>query len=157
MSRYASAVPALACALFLAACGGEDRTQPSSGEAPVETFDIKGLIYVEAISNGPVDGECRPDEESEEWPARPGSELSGVEIGENVTVTNASGEVVGLGAIDVGTYDEGLGGVSSWCTVPFTVENVQDQGDYFGVQIGSLPVKRYERADLDGGIVVDLT
>lgn len=158
----AALVPVSALALSNCAGSGEtaDRgtnespSEPTDG--PENTFDVTGTVEVEAISNGRPGAPCRPDEETAQWPARPGSQRSGVQVGGDVTITDASGEVVGLGEVSLGEYMESGYDVSSYCLVPFKVHGVRDGDPFYGLEVAALPMERYTREELGQPIAIDV-
>ena len=104
---------------------------------------------VNAISNGRPGAPCHLDEATAQWPARPGAGKSGVQVGADVTVTDASGQVVGLGEVLIGEYTDSGYDVSSYCTVPFQVKGVPDGHEFYGMAVASLPMKHYTRTEFD--------
>jgi hypothetical protein len=133
-----------------AGCGdGSGDVQASEPTAP-STFDVDGRIEVEAISNGKVGSACRPDGGA----PRPGAEPSGVKVGADVTVTDASGEIVGLGEIELGEYVDTGYAVSSHCEVPFSVVDVPDGSEFYSVQVGDLPPERFARNELSSPVTL---
>lgn len=155
-SRRVLAVLACAGLMGLASCAAGEKGGDQSEGAGGDTFDIAGTVQVQSVSNGKVGSACRPDQSSVDQPARPGSQTSGVEVDEDVTVTDASGEVVGLGKVLIGEYIDSGYELSSYCTMPFEVKGVPDGDKFYGVAVASLPIERYARADLDQPIRIEV-
>lgn len=150
-------VSAAAILVFLSSCGSNGDTAESSSTPENETFDITGNVLVSAISNGRPGSPCFPDRASAEWPARPGSEKSGVKVNADVVVTDASGEVVALGEVRRGAYNdapEGFDNISSYCTMLFEVDDVPEGEQFYGVKVASLPEDQYRRSKLDQDILL---
>jgi hypothetical protein len=149
--RLAIAALTATTTLALAGCAGDDEAADKTSESSSvteDTFDIYGTVEVQAISNGRPGPTCRPDEATAKWPARPGAHRSGVQIGGDVTVTDSSGQVVGLGEVFLGKYIESGYDVSSYCAVPFEVKGVPGGSQFYGVAVAALPKDRYTRDEL---------
>ena len=147
--RRASIILAASVFSAVAACGSDGEASDGSRTEQNDTFDIAGVVVVNAVSNGRAGDSCRPDEGSAEWPVRPGAVKSGLDIGADVTISDASGEVIGLGTVEVGTYLGSGQDVSSYCEVPFAVKDVPDGDKFYSVAVATIPVERYTRAELD--------
>lgn len=136
--RVLSAVLVSTCTIALSSCGAsEEPAGRQAGEARTGaegTFDVVGTVEVEAVHNGRPGAPCRPDEESARWPARPGAVKPPVQVGGQVTVTDASGEVVGLGEVSVGEYVDSGFDVSSDCAMPFQVVGVPEGDQFYGLE-----------------------
>lgn len=137
---------ALVVALTLAACG---TTQPAAPAAvPPATFTVKGVLklhddnmrnasYDQIANNCNFNSACA--ESAGDFCAAGSAGYSDIRTGAQVTVTDSTGKVVGIGSLESGRTPlvPNIWKYNNYppCLFPFEVWNVPDNGNIYGVQI----------------------
>lgn len=140
-----AAVLAAGLAASLSACSINASTSAGTAQNSTPPVDVKGtLVYESLLNMGPVSmllstEQLQPGHEC--YGAGPNSDLK---EGAEVTVTDESGKVVGLGHLGKGSLT--LKG-SIACTFTFSVPDVGDHS-FYGVQIARRDVTRYTKVQL---------
>lgn len=146
----ASLVLAALTVLFTGACS-TNQPDASTAPAPVSqspaALKIQGTVTVEAgiASDGDLGGECVTD-----------GGYSDIRSGAQVTVKDATGVVVALGALDPGKTVDNRESViaegefvATKCVFGFTVSDAPEGGQFYSVEVSHRGELRYTRSDLD--------
>jgi serine/threonine-protein kinase len=131
---------AAAGVLVLCACGGDGR---SGAEPEPGFFGVEGTIAVPSATH------LRSGEKSAGF-CRVKDGYEDLRTGASVVVTDAEGDVVGVGSlVDVDRSAEE-------CRYSFEIANVPEGSAAYGVEVGSRGLVRYTRAELDDPILLPL-
>jgi hypothetical protein len=130
--------------VFATACGGGGGGEPSGDSlAPTTNQTINGTVSVPVDTAGTAGEACEAGS----------GEFSDVSDGATVTVSDESGEELGEGTINAGTYSEDT--ASPACVFPFTVLDVIPATVYV-IAIGDRALGTFTQAQIAGSVQIEL-
>lgn len=141
MIRFAAPLAALA----LAACASHPAGAATA--PPPSTFTIDGAMSLAAGNfSDSIDDTCTGKDGYDDMRA-----------GTSVTVTDAGGTIVGMSQLGAGqVQDADLDGYPEACSLPFQVPGVPTGRRFYGVEVGTRGVVRYQEVQLRAPITLEL-
>jgi hypothetical protein len=134
----------LSFVVFATACGGGDGGDPADDTlAPTTNQTINGTVSVPVDTAGTAGEACEAGS----------GEFSDVTDGVRVTVSDESGEELGEGTIDAGTYSEDTADPA--CVFPFTVVDVTPATSYV-ISIGDRALGTFTQAQISSLVQIEL-
>lgn len=134
----------VAAVAMLTGCGGGSGAKPpaTSTSKTVDAIQVRGTLILNTTS---LTGGSLEDMSSGAAACRGSSGYDDIAGGAQVTVTDETSKVVGIGALDPGQYNR----VSSNCLFTFTVSGVTPGRPFYGIEIAHRGIIRFQGTDIE--------